>query len=236
MVRGRGADFDMFDRAWHVVDILAPITQRLCLGVDYGTAYPTHAVLLGIGNDGCLYAAADWMYDGRTAQRQIPDAKASERLRAWLGAVNPPGTRVRGIRPDIVAVDPSAASFHVQLRQDGMHPRPAHNKVLSGIRILMGLFAADKLRIHSSCTGLLREIDGYVWDLKATERGEDAPLKQNDHDVDALRYAAKTTQHIWRPHIKIPLSHEDSADERAAQGDLRWAPHGLLRNLPPDDG
>ncbi|MET7582427.1 hypothetical protein [Streptomyces microflavus] len=115
----------------------------------------------------------------------------------------------------MVAVDPSAASFHAQLRRAGLAPQPAHNKVLSGIRILMALFSADKLRIHSSCKELLKEIDGYVWDPKATERGEDAPLKQNDHGVDALRYAVKTTQHIWRPQINIPLSQGDREDERA---------------------
>lgn len=211
-----GAVFDMFDRARHVVDILPPITRWLSLGIDYGTSNPTHAVLVGFGNDGCLYAAADWRYDGRKSQRQITDVEASERLREWLSSVSPPGTRERGVRPDMVVVDPSAASFHAQLRQDGLSPRPAHNKVLSGIRILMALFAADKLRIHSSCKELLKEIDGYVWDPKATERGEDAPLKQNDHGVDALRYAVKTTQHIWRPHIKIPLSQGDREDERAA--------------------
>ncbi|MER6748065.1 PBSX family phage terminase large subunit [Streptomyces fungicidicus] len=211
-----GAVFDMFDRARHVVDILPPITRWLSLGIDYGTSNPTHAVLVGFGNDGCLYAAAEWRYDGRKAQRQITDVEASERLRQWLGSVSPPGTRERGVRPDIIAVDPSAASFHVQLRADGLSPRPAHNKVLSGIRILMALFAADKLRIHSSCKELLKEIDGYVWDPRATEKGEDAPLKQNDHGVDALRYAIKTTQHIWRSRIDIPLSQRDRESERAA--------------------
>ncbi|MFJ3665062.1 PBSX family phage terminase large subunit [Streptomyces sp. NPDC090106] len=211
-----GAVFDMFDRSRHVVDILPPITRWLALGVDYGTSNPTHAVLLGIGMDECLYAAADWRYDGRKAQRQLTDLETSERLREWLGSVRPPGARERGIQPGMVAVDPSAASFHAQLRRDGLAPRPAHNKVLSGIRILMALFAADKLRVHSSCKELLKEIDGYVWDPKATERGEDAPLKQNDHGVDALRYAVKTTQHIWRPQIDIPLSQADREDERAA--------------------
>ncbi|WP_328673156.1 hypothetical protein [Streptomyces sp. NBC_00328] len=33
--------------------------------------------------------------------------------------------------------------------------------------------------------------------------GEDKPLKQDDHSVDALRYTIKTTQHIWRPHVAL---------------------------------
>lgn len=210
-----GAIFDMFDRSRHVVDILPPITRWLALGVDYGTSNPTHAILIGFGSDGCLYAAAEWRYDGRKAQRQLTDLETSQRLQAWLSTVSPPGTREKGVQPALVAVDPSAASFHAQLRRDGMNPRPAHNKVLSGIRILMALFAADKLRIHSSCIELLKEIDGYVWDPKATERGEDAPLKQNDHGCDAIRYAIKTTQHLWRAHVGIPLPN-DRDDDRAA--------------------
>jgi phage terminase large subunit len=38
----------------------------------------------------------------------------------------------------------------------------------------------------------------YRWDPKATERGEDKPLKENDHSVDALRYVVATTETNWR--------------------------------------
>lgn len=39
------------------------------------------------------------------------------------------------------------------------------------------------------CSNLVREIEGYVWDEKKARLGQDAPLKKNDHAVDALRYA-----------------------------------------------
>ena len=38
----------------------------------------------------------------------------------------------------------------------------------------------------------MREHGGYEWDERAQERGEDKPLKVNDHSCDALRYWAYT--------------------------------------------
>ena len=32
----------------------------------------------------------------------------------------------------------------------------------------------------------------YIWDEKAQEKGEDKPVKQNDHALDALRYLLQT--------------------------------------------
>jgi hypothetical protein len=51
--------------------------------------------------------------------------------------------------------------------------------------------------IHRSCRELLKEMDSYTWDPKAALDGHDAPLKQNDHGMDALRYALMTTRSIW---------------------------------------
>ena len=36
------------------------------------------------------------------------------------------------------------------------------------------------------------EIEGYVWDSRKSELGQDAPLKKKDHAADALRYAIFT--------------------------------------------
>ena len=54
--------------------------------------------------------------------------------------------------------------------------------------VIASLLALDALKIHASCEGLLNEIPGYLWDDKAAERGEDAPIKADDHSIDALRY------------------------------------------------
>ncbi len=65
----------------------------------------------------------------------------------------------------------------------------ADNSVVDGIRVMAAALANERLVIHESCRNLIEQIYGYAWDPKAQERGEDRPIKRNDHAVDAERYA-----------------------------------------------
>ncbi|MBK3573186.1 PBSX family phage terminase large subunit [Streptomyces sp. MBT65] len=197
-----GAIYSMFDDSRHVVDIVPTIAQWIALGVDYGTANPLHAILVGLGTDGRLYVTSEWRYDGRASMHQLTDTEYSEQIRGWLSALRPPGALTTGVHPDYVVVDPSAASFIQQLHRDRLTPYPADNSVLDGIRTVSSLLATGRLLIHRSCTELIKEIQGYVWDPKAALLGEDKPLKLNDHGVDALRYALQTTESLWRYRIE----------------------------------
>jgi len=58
--------------------------------------------------------------------------------------------------------------------------------VHSGIGIINALFSSGRLKIHSGCKELIREIFLYSYEEK--EDQEDKVLKQNDHSCDALRY------------------------------------------------
>ncbi|MFJ7337869.1 PBSX family phage terminase large subunit [Streptomyces sp. NPDC101116] len=200
-VMAEGAIYEAYDEAEHVVDTL-PDMRRYWLGMDYGTVNPTSVILLGEGVDGRLYACAEWRHDSRQAQRQMTDAQYSAAIRAWLADYQPteaPSTAPKGVTPEWSFVDPSAASFITQAYEDGFpNLAKATNDVGDGIRSVASLLAAGLLRIHRSCTGLLDELPGYVWDEKAAEKGEDKPVKINDHSVDALRYVVHSTAHEWR--------------------------------------
>ncbi|MGW8374277.1 PBSX family phage terminase large subunit [Streptomyces sp. ODS28] len=189
-VVAEGAIFDMFDEAEHVVDEV-PEMRRRWVGIDYGTTNATSAVLLGLGADDRLYAEAEWRWDSRVTHRQLTDAQYSARIRSWL--------RERDVEPEWTFVDPSAASFIAQLWADG-HPgvARAHNDVLDGIRSTATTLDSGLLRVHRSCAGLLDELPAYAWDPDASEKGEDKPIKRDDHSVDALRYAVHSTSHEWR--------------------------------------
>lgn len=201
-VLAEGAIYDMFDPDRHVVDILPTIVRWIALGIDYGTSNPFHAGLLALGSDGVLYVPGDWRYDGRKAKRTKTDAEYSQLLRGWLAAFKHPHSPVVGVRPEWTVVDPSAASFVTQLYRDGLTPRLADNAVLDGIRTVMSLFALDQLKIHSSCGDLIDETTGYAWDPDASAKGDDEPLKVDDHGPDQLRYAVRTTEAVWRPQLK----------------------------------
>ena len=85
-------------------------------------------------------------------------------------------------------VDPSAASFIAALRQRGVYVMEADNNVLDGIRRVAVLLRRRTLLISERCPRLIEEMGTYQWDEKAAQRGEEKPIKQNDHSADALRY------------------------------------------------
>ncbi|MCX4540488.1 PBSX family phage terminase large subunit [Streptomyces sp. NBC_01565] len=196
-----GAVYDMFDEHRHVVDSLPYMRRWTAVGIDYGTVNPFSAVLIGQGEDDRLYAVSEYRHDSALAHRQLTDAQYSLNVRQWLANVRRPGEQGsdRGVRPEWIFVDPSAASFMNQLwteRVPGISP--AINDVLDGIRSVGVALGSGLLRIHRSCEGLLGELPGYAWDERAAERGEDKPLKIEDHSADALRYALHSTAHEWR--------------------------------------
>jgi len=192
-----GVIFDAFDETRHVVDILPEISRWMCVGLDYGTVNPFAALLIGIGTDQRLYVASEYRHDSRVARRQMTDAQYSVGLRRWLSTFEHRGTK--GVFPSWVFVDPSAASFMTQLWSDGMTGvAKADNDVKDGIRSVGTAFGEDLLSIHRSCTGLLEELPAYVWDSKASEKGEDRPLKVDDHSVDGLRYGLHSSVNEWR--------------------------------------
>jgi PBSX family phage terminase large subunit len=205
-VIAEGAVYDAFDVQTHTVEArdVPFITNWTFLGIDYGTTNPFHAVLGGIGLDKRLYAVAEWRHDSRQAHRQLTDTEYSARVRAWLPTVPIPGTALRGPSPRFVVIDPSATSFRVQMHRDGVSSWPANNDVLDGIRTVSGLISGDQFRISRACPHLIGEIAGYSWDAKAQAKGEDKPLKVNDHGADGLRYGLYTTESVWRNLIRQP--------------------------------
>jgi PBSX family phage terminase large subunit len=197
-----GSVYDMWDPDRHVVDVLPQIQRWISIGIDYGTTNPFAALVLGIGVDQRLYLTNEWRYDSKQAHRQLTDVEYSKRLRAWLEELPHPHSPAVGIRPQWCVVDPSAASFIAQLHQDGLSPAQGDNSVLDGIRVVSSLLARDRLKVHRSCTGWINEIPGYSWDPDRADRGEDAPIKVDDHSLDAGRYGIYTTRAAWRSQLR----------------------------------
>lgn len=197
-VLAEGAVYDQFDPepGPHVVTVLPEIVEWV-VAVDYGTRNPFVGLLLGLGVDDRIYVAREWRWDSAVQRRQLTDAQYSTELRGWLSAA----ARDLGVPvdPGHIYVDPSAASFVVQLYRDSWAGvAGADNTVADGLRSTASLLAGDRLKIHVSCTGLVEEMGGYVWDEKAADKGEEKPLKIADHGPDALRYGVMGTRRWWR--------------------------------------
>jgi PBSX family phage terminase large subunit len=209
-VAAEGAIYDMWDEDLHVVpDEQIPAIQRwIAAGIDYGTTNPFAAVMIGLGIDGVLYVVSELYYSSKLARRSKTDAEYSQDLQYWLENHRwPAAGSVKGVRPEYVCVDPSAASFVVQLHRDRITPTPARNSVVDGIRTVATLFALGRLKVAASCTNLIAEIPGYSWDDEKALKGVDEPIKVEDHACDGLRYALYTTESVWRPALRLePVS------------------------------
>lgn len=203
-VQAAGAIYDMWEPARHVADpsTFPGMDKILAVGVDYGDTHQTRGYLLGLAGDR-LYVLSEW------APSRMTIGGHSTSLRSWI-AGQPEGWR----NPEWVAVDPAAASFKHQLFADNVtNVRNAHNAVLPGIRTISALLAMDRLLVADTCTALIDELPGYVWDDKATARGEDKPVKKDDDCCDALRYAIQTTRLDWVPLIPLAPALEDPEGE-----------------------
>lgn len=199
-----GAVFDSWDREKHIIPFASlPAMQRILgVGIDYGTTNATSAILLGLGVDRKLYAIDEWRHDSRANEIRITNGAIVKGITGWLGAIElPDGSRPL---PEWLILDPSAASLRVEMQDRGVtNAFPANNEVVYGIQTVSNVLDHGQLIISDRCTGLIGEMSEYAWDPKATERGEDKPLKINDHSVDALRYVVTTTETNWRPYLSM---------------------------------
>lgn len=184
-VMAEGLIFDMFDPAKHTVklkDIAGVITDTYYVSCDYGTQNATVFKLWSKGVDKTWYCIKEYYYSGREQRRQKTDAQYVEDMKIFLD----------GIRPRAIIVDPSAASFIEALRQAGFAVMKADNDVLDGIRFMAECLVNGRIKYLETCVHTFDEFGLYSWDPKAAERGEDAPIKENDHCMDADRYFTNT--------------------------------------------
>jgi len=208
-----GSVYEVFDADRHVVDVCPVIKRWLTCGIDYATSAPFAAIVIGLGIDRRLYAVAEWYWDSSLRHQRLTDLQYSVKLREFFGSVKFPGSQMYGITPEVVTVDPSAKSFIQQLHTEGVRVMSADNAVMDGIRLVSSLVASGRLLIHKSCANLIAQMQSYSWDEKATAKGEDKPVKRDDHAVDALRYGVFTTRSRWRSLIlpaAPPVNHEET--------------------------
>ena len=187
-VSADGQIYDMFDMDRHVrpTEEIEKLSSREApaaeiVAVDYGTSNPTAALYGRRYNDGHVHIVSEYYYDGRLSQRQKTDEEYIADFRTFYSN--------NGIARQVpLVIDPSAASLKAAAARAGFIVRDAHNAVLDGIRTVASRLSAGTLTIDPSCKNLVREMSVYEWDKRAQSRGEDAPLKENDHAQDACRY------------------------------------------------
>ena len=166
---------------------------RRFITIDYGTVNPM--VYLDVWDDGTdIWVTDEYYWDSRAEGNYEKDN--SQYADDLLGFIHKCPVDVW---PTATIIDPSAASFKIELRNRGLRMKEtvetinADNSVIEGIRNVNTLFTRRRIHIHKRCVNTIKEHQSYAWDNKAIQQGgKEKPLKVNDHSCDALRYLVST--------------------------------------------
>lgn len=175
-----GLIYDMFDYRKHVVDEEETVftSDTYYVSCDYGTQNATVFLLWRQDVNGRWICIDEYYYSGRENQKQKTNHEYAVDMEKFLD----------GRYPMSIVVDPSAASFILELENMGYVVAKADNNVVEGIRYVASLLNQEKIGFFKKCKNLIKEFDNYIWDAKAAAHGEDKPIKENDHAMDGIRY------------------------------------------------
>ena len=156
------------------------------IAVDPAEASVAHAILVGLFND-TYWVHSEWRWHhGR--QGQLSHVEMAAAIGQWL--------EEKDVSVRAGVCDSAAAAFIRELSRRLRIPvegvKKGQYELNEGIRLTQAWLAAGRLRLSLDVPETFAEMMSYAWDEKASERGEDRPVKGNDHAMDALRYFVMT--------------------------------------------
>jgi PBSX family phage terminase large subunit len=172
-------DFD-FQTNVKVVDCTG---WRTILGGDIGARNPTALLTIRRSGDGRTHIERE-RYQRNMGADDITDAICEEMDRSGV---------------EVGWLDPSAKAYIDACVLRGYNVKGANNDVKHGIGVVTTAFA-DGLTVDPACVNTIAEFESYAWQEGATEK--DAPIKQNDHAMDGIRYAL-VGDSVLQPEIRV---------------------------------
>lgn len=173
-----GLVYKEFDRSRHLFDKEPVVVTKVFGGVDFGFTNPAAVCTIKKDFDSKYFITDEWYKTGQT-DAQIADY-------------------VSALKWNECYPDPESASGIEELKRRGVNVREViknKDSVRNGINTVRELFKSNRLYIHTSCKNLIWELETYSYpDRKADHNEEENPIKENDHAVDAVRYALSMEQ------------------------------------------
>lgn len=153
--------------------------SKYVVSCDYGIVNPTSCGLWA-EKDGVWYRIDEYYFDSKLQHETRTD---DEHFCALQKMIN-------GREISCITVDPSAASFITLIRRKSSYiVKPAKNNVIDGIKEVSSALKRGAIKICKNCKAAIREFSLYRWG----EGGRrDAPVKENDHAMDEIRYFVTT--------------------------------------------
>lgn len=205
-----GLVYKEFDREKHVVSLeVADSNQWMekIVGLDYGFTNPAAALTI------CRTSSDEYFITDELYERGKTDMDVNEYVAA-LGA--------QRIYPD-----PAAASAIADLKKRVNTVREVikgADSIKNGIDKVRELLKAGKLKVCSNCVNVISEFETYSYpDKKPNHNEYEDPIKENDHAMDALRYAIMMVTSRNRTHASTfyPQSSQPNPQQLGLPPELR---------------
>jgi PBSX family phage terminase large subunit len=168
-----GLVYKEFDRSKHLYKDKIFNSVAKFAGIDFGFSNPAAVIHIDKDTDNNFYVSREWYKTNKT------DEEIAE--------------YVSGCTFNYVYPDPESPSAIESLRRKGINLREVikgKDSIKTGINVIRELFKQGRLFIHESCENLIWELETYSYDDKKDGHNEEEnPIKENDHALDALRYA-----------------------------------------------
>jgi PBSX family phage terminase large subunit len=173
----QGLVYKEFDRQRHVYHEKDINRVETILGVDFGYTNPTAVLTIVRDFDSHYWVSDEWYRTGKTTEEIIEYAKTQS--------------------AQLVYPDPAEPDRVEMMSRFGLNVREVSKDITKGIDSVRELFKQNRLHIHTSCVNLLAELETYAYpDKKDQHNEEEKPIKENDHALDALRYALYNNEPI----------------------------------------
>lgn len=190
-VSAEGVVYNMFDRRTHIIDKWPDDIDQYILGVDWGYENPLAILLIGIDSDNTYYVL-DEIY----TSKQLIDKSLFNLLhkKGWYNLK----TKYKTVRPESAYCDSARPEYIYQFHQlCGITSFQANKEVNEGIQHV-SIKLTDKgngkksLYVLNTCVKTIMEFESYSWKRDRSGESVDTVIKENDHAMDALRYAIHT--------------------------------------------
>ena len=186
-VIAEGAIYDMFSTKENVYTKLPFNLHDINLCCDYGVSTVTTFGVMGIhkdetaGNTYCLLE--ETYYD----KEEVGVAQSdSERVDDIVKLQD----KYHLTQDNSIYLPHDAASLKAECQKDPrirIQVKTYVPNTYEDIKTIQNLIAQRRFLIHKDCTNSISQAQTYSWDKRAQQRGEDKPLKINDHTCDMWR-------------------------------------------------
>lgn len=175
-----GLVYKEFNRDFHLTEKFPENFTDTILGIDFGYTNPATIIPIKIDSDNHYWIKEEWYKTAQTTEQIAEQAKLYNSTKCYPDPAE----------PDRIAI----------LKKFGLNCREVSKDIPAGIDAVRELFKQNRIHIHPDCKNLLMELETYRYPDKKPEQNEvEKPVKENDHALDALRYALYMTRPVTEP-------------------------------------